>query len=59
MCIVGSAIVLLIRLQCVFDVDFTNGLTLIELADGVTVEEVKSKTEAPFSVAEDVKSMEG
>jgi acyl CoA:acetate/3-ketoacid CoA transferase beta subunit len=32
---------------------------LIELADGVTVEEVKSKTEAPFIVAEDIKSMEG
>ncbi|KAI9822570.1 MAG: hypothetical protein M1827_000289 [Pycnora praestabilis] len=42
---------------CVFDVDFTNGLTLIELADGVTVEEVKSKTEAPFKVADDVKPM--
>jgi len=44
-------------MQCVFDVDFTDGLTLIELADGVTVEEVKSKTEAPFKVAADVKSM--
>ena len=43
--------------QCVFDVDFTDGLTLIELADGVTVEEVKSKTEAPFTVSEDVKPM--
>ena len=26
-----------------FDVDFANGLTLIEIADGVTVDEVKSK----------------
>lgn len=42
---------------CVFDVDFTKGLTLIELADGVTVDEVKSKTGAPFRVADDVKSM--
>ncbi|MCJ1312171.1 hypothetical protein MMC25_005845 [Agyrium rufum] len=42
---------------CVFDVDFTNGLTLIELADGITVEEVKSKTEAPFLVADDIKPM--
>ena len=40
-----------------FDVDFTNGLELIELAEGVTVEEVKSKTEAPFTVSEDVKPM--
>ncbi|KAI9844502.1 MAG: Succinyl-CoA:3-ketoacid coenzyme A transferase 1, mitochondrial [Sclerophora amabilis] len=42
---------------CVFDVDFTSGLTLIELAEGVTVEQVREKTEAPFKVAEDVKPM--
>ncbi|OAX80798.1 hypothetical protein ACJ72_04865 [Emergomyces africanus] len=42
---------------CVFDVDFTNGLTLIELADGVTVDEVRAKTEAPFKVADVVGSM--
>ncbi|KAK0611611.1 hypothetical protein B0T14DRAFT_439333 [Immersiella caudata] len=41
----------------VFDVDFANGLTLIEIADGVTVEEIKAKTEAPFHVAEDLKPM--
>jgi 3-oxoacid CoA-transferase len=41
----------------VFDVDFTNGLTLIELADGVTVDEVQAKTEASFHVADDVKPM--
>ena len=40
-----------------FDVNFAKGLTLIELADGVTVDEVKSKTEAPFQVADDVKPM--
>ena len=44
-------------MQCVFDVDFTDGLTLVELADGVTVDQVKSKTEAPFKVASDVKPM--
>lgn len=43
--------------QGVFDVDFAHGLTLIEIADGVTVEEIKSKTEAPFTVAEDLKPM--
>jgi 3-oxoacid CoA-transferase len=32
-------------------------LTLVELADGVTAEEVKSKTDAPFKVADDVKPM--
>jgi 3-oxoacid CoA-transferase len=42
----------------VFDVDFTDGLTLIEVADGVTVDEVKSKTEAPFKVAENLTTME-
>ncbi|KAL4741805.1 hypothetical protein BDV11DRAFT_182450 [Aspergillus similis] len=42
---------------CVFDVDFVNGLTLIELADGVTVDEVRAKTEAPFKVADDLKPM--
>lgn len=36
----------------VFDVDFMEGLTLIEVAEGVTVDEVKSKTEAPFKVKE-------
>ncbi|KAH6615715.1 hypothetical protein B0J18DRAFT_288452 [Chaetomium sp. MPI-SDFR-AT-0129] len=41
----------------VFDVDFAKGLTLIEIADGVTVDEIKSKTEAPFHVAEDLKPM--
>ena len=45
------------KVQCVFDVDFTNGLTLIELADGVTVDEVKAKTDAPFKVADNVKPM--
>lgn len=44
--------------QAVFDVDFNKGLTLIEIAEGVTVEEVKSKTEAPFTVSQDLKSME-
>ncbi len=41
-----------------FDVDFTDGLTLIELADGVTVDEIKSKTEAPFKVSENLKTMQ-
>ncbi|TKA76406.1 hypothetical protein B0A49_05393 [Cryomyces minteri] len=43
----------------VFDVDFTSGLTLIEVAEGVTVDEVKSKTEAPFRVADDLRPMQG
>jgi len=41
----------------VFDVDPVQGLTLKEHAKGVTVEEIKSKTEAPFKVANDLKEM--
>jgi 3-oxoacid CoA-transferase len=36
----------------VFDVDRVDGLTLKEVAPGVTVDEVKAKTEAPFKIAE-------
>ncbi|RPA77422.1 succinyl-CoA:3-ketoacid-coenzyme A transferase 1 [Ascobolus immersus RN42] len=42
---------------CVFDVDPVQGLTLIELAEGVTEEEVRSKTQASFKVAEKVGKM--
>lgn len=41
-----------------FDVDFEKGLTLIEHAEGVTVEEIRSKTEAPFEVSKDLKPMD-
>jgi 3-oxoacid CoA-transferase len=41
----------------VFDVDRMTGLTLKEHAKGVSVEEIRSKTEAPFEVAEDLKEM--
>ena len=44
---------------CVFEVDRKNGgLTLTELAPGVTVDEVKSKTDADFTLAKDLKNME-
>ncbi|GAB7362772.1 hypothetical protein MBLNU230_g3076t1 [Neophaeotheca triangularis] len=44
---------------CVFQVDRTKGtLTLTELAPGVTVDEVKSKTDAKFEIAEPLGSME-
>lgn len=48
---------MLTEMQCVFDVDFTEGLTLIEVADGVTVDEVRLKTGADFNVAAKVKPM--
>jgi len=41
----------------VFDVDFATGLTLIEIAEGVTVDEIKQKTEAPFKVADNLTPM--
>lgn len=45
--------------QCVFQVDRANGtLELTEIAPGVDVEEVRSKTDAKFTVAKDLKSME-
>lgn len=44
---------------CVFQVDRKEGtLTLVELADGVSVDDVKSKTDATFTVAETVGKME-
>ncbi|EPE02740.1 succinyl- 3-ketoacid-coenzyme a transferase subunit a [Ophiostoma piceae UAMH 11346] len=54
----GKACVSLIITELgVFKVDRGLGLTLTEIADGVTVEEIKSKTEAPFKVADDLKPM--
>jgi 3-oxoacid CoA-transferase len=44
---------------CVFQVDREKGtLKLTELADGVTVDEIKEKTAAKFAVAENLGSME-
>ncbi|KIW32025.1 uncharacterized protein PV07_03604 [Cladophialophora immunda] len=44
---------------CVFQVDRVKGtLTLTELAPGVSVEDIKAKTDAKFAVADEVKSME-
>ncbi|KAK0625400.1 hypothetical protein B0T17DRAFT_492127 [Bombardia bombarda] len=44
---------------CVFEVDRKRGtLTLTEIAPDIDVEEVKSKTDATFTVADDVKTME-
>lgn len=42
----------------VFDVSFTSGLTLIEIAKGVTVDELKSKTGAAFAVSDSLKEIE-
>jgi len=42
----------------VFDVDHSEGLTLIEHAKGVTVEEIRDKTEAEFKVSPGLKVIE-
>ena len=47
------------RVKCVFQVDRKKGgLTLTELAPGVTVAEIKGKTDATFTVADELKTME-
>ncbi|MBR2742848.1 MAG: 3-oxoacid CoA-transferase subunit B [Clostridia bacterium] len=43
---------------CVIEVDHEKGLTLTELAPGVTVDEVRAATEVPFKVSPDLKTME-
>ena len=42
---------LIITELAVFECDSNKGLTLIEKARHVTVDEIKSKTEAPFNVS--------
>lgn len=49
----------LTKVQCVFQVNRATGeLTLTELAPGVEVEEVQSKTDAKFTVADTLEIME-
>jgi 3-oxoacid CoA-transferase subunit B len=53
----GAGVVdLLITDLGVFEIDKVKGVTLIEIADGVTLGELKAKTEADFIVAEGLKS---
>lgn len=42
---------------CVFDVKKGKGLVLVELAEGVTVEQVTAATGCKFEVSSDVKKM--
>ncbi|MDN6740790.1 MAG: succinyl-CoA--3-ketoacid-CoA transferase, partial [Corynebacterium casei] len=44
----------IVSTHAVFDVDAEEGLTLVELAPEVTLEELKEITGAPFKVAEGV-----
>jgi 3-oxoacid CoA-transferase subunit B len=52
-----AVIDLVITDLAVFSIDKAGGtgMTLIELADGVTLDEIKDKTEASFKVAPDLK----
>ena len=50
---------LIITELAVFEVSATDGLTLIEHAEGVTVDEIAEKTEAPFKVSPNLCVMQG
>ncbi len=55
----GTAVIdMVITDLAVFTIDKANGtgMTLVELAEGVTIEEVKTKTQAEFEVAPDLAS---
>ncbi len=53
----GKGVVdMLITDLAVFQIDAKEGATLIELAPGVSLDEVKAKTEAPFKVAAQLKA---
>jgi 3-oxoacid CoA-transferase subunit B len=53
----GAGVVdLLITDLGVFEIDRERGVRLVELADGVTLDEIKAKTEARFTVADSLKS---
>ncbi|MBZ8178306.1 3-oxoacid CoA-transferase subunit B [Corynebacterium poyangense] len=43
---------MIVTSHAVFQVDHTHGLTLVECAEGVSVEELKEITDAPFTVAD-------
>jgi 3-oxoacid CoA-transferase len=49
---------LIITELAVFEVDATQGLKLIEFAEGVSVEEIKSKTGAPFKISDNLRPMQ-
>ncbi|XP_055707653.1 succinyl-CoA:3-ketoacid-coenzyme A transferase, mitochondrial [Phlebotomus papatasi] len=48
---------MIITEKCVFTVDGERGLTLIELADGVTVEDIVASTGAEFQVSDNLQKM--
>ena len=53
-----SVVDLIITELAVFEVDEKKGLTLIEFAEGVSVDEIRAKTGAPFHVSDNLKPMQ-
>jgi 3-oxoacid CoA-transferase len=54
----GKGVVdLIVTDKCVFEVDQERGLTLIELADGQTVNDITASTEAQFEVSPNLRPM--
>ncbi len=51
-----ACIDLIITDLCVFEVERGSGIRLVELAEGVTLDEVREKTEAAFEVSDDLKT---
>ncbi|CAK8685511.1 unnamed protein product [Clavelina lepadiformis] len=43
--------------KCVFEVHKTNGLTLTEIGDGLTIDEIKDATGCTFTLSPDLKTM--
>jgi hypothetical protein len=50
---------MIITEMCAFEVKKGHGLVLTEIAEGVTVEQVKAATQAPLTVSSQLKSMRG
>lgn len=48
---------MIITEKCVFDIDFDEGLILKEIADGISIEDLKDATGSEFKVSEDLKPM--
>ena len=52
-----ACIDLIITDLCVFEVSRGKGIKLVELADGVTLDDVREKTEAVYDVSDDLKTV--
>ena len=55
--VIGINYSLYFAFQCVFNVDKHKGLMLTELAENVTVKDIKTSTGCSFSVADNITTM--